>query len=197
MYGGALAHPAERFPSVFGLTFFKTYPYFLPCAVSAGFAAFAWFLTVFCLKETVAAPVSVARLILRWKRNPATLVMQNVVEGQDFMVACDGCPSNSCKCGPDSRRSSIVPDSRRSSLVPDSRRSSVADLSKEMTDNKPWPLRALFTKDVMIAGGNYALLSLVDIGYRAIQPLFYSTPRELGGLGLAPSEIGSVSPIIS
>jgi len=45
---------------------------------------------------------------------------------------------------------------------------------------------------VIIAAGNYASLSLVDISFRAIQPLFLSTPIHLGGLGLPPSTIGNL-----
>jgi hypothetical protein len=43
---------------------------------------------------------------------------------------------------------------------------------------------------VLIAAGNYASLSLVEMAFRAIQPLFLSTPIHLGGLGLPPSSIG-------
>ncbi|KAJ3568221.1 hypothetical protein NP233_g5856 [Leucocoprinus birnbaumii] len=57
---------------------------------------------------------------------------------------------------------------------------------------KPLPLRSLFTFQVVIAGTNYAFLALVDIAFRAIQPLFFSTPIELGGLGLAPPTIGNI-----
>ena len=57
---------------------------------------------------------------------------------------------------------------------------------------KPLPLRALLTRRVIIAAGNYASLSLVDISFRAIQPLFLSTPIHLGGLGLPPSTIGNI-----
>jgi hypothetical protein len=57
---------------------------------------------------------------------------------------------------------------------------------------KPVPLRALLTRRVIIAAGNYASLSLVDIAFRAIQPLFLSTPIHLGGLGLPPSTIGTL-----
>ncbi|KAF8896544.1 member of major facilitator superfamily multidrug-resistance, DHA1 sub-family, partial [Infundibulicybe gibba] len=57
---------------------------------------------------------------------------------------------------------------------------------------KPLPLRLLLTPRVIIAAGNYAFLSLVDIAYRAIQPLFLSTPIELGGLGLPPPTIGNL-----
>ncbi|KAF8896546.1 major facilitator superfamily multidrug-resistance, DHA1 sub-family [Infundibulicybe gibba] len=60
---------------------------------------------------------------------------------------------------------------------------------------KPLPLRSLLTPRVIIAAGNYASLSLVDIAYRAIQPLFLSTPVELGGLGLPPSTIGNLMAI--
>ena len=57
---------------------------------------------------------------------------------------------------------------------------------------KPLPLRALLTRRVIIAAGNYASLSLVDISFRAIQPLFLSTPIHLGGLGLPPATIGKL-----
>ena len=57
---------------------------------------------------------------------------------------------------------------------------------------KPLPLLSLLTPRVIIAAGNYASLSLVDIAFRAIQPLFLSTPVELGGLGLPPADIGNL-----
>lgn len=57
---------------------------------------------------------------------------------------------------------------------------------------KPLSLRSLLTPRVVVAAGNYAFLSLVDIAFRAIQPLFYSTPIHLGGLGLPPSSIGNI-----
>jgi MFS family permease len=53
-------------------------------------------------------------------------------------------------------------------------------------------LRSLLTPRVLIAAGNYAFLSLVEIAFRAIQPLFFSTPIELGGLGMSPSTIGQI-----
>jgi hypothetical protein len=57
---------------------------------------------------------------------------------------------------------------------------------------RPLPLRSLLTPRVLIAAGNYASLSLVDIAFRAIQPVFLSTPIPLGGLGLPPSSIGTL-----
>ena len=57
---------------------------------------------------------------------------------------------------------------------------------------RPLPLRSLLTPRVLIAAGNYASLSLVDIAFRAIQPVFLSTPINLGGLGLLTPSIGTL-----
>ncbi|KAI6044360.1 major facilitator superfamily domain-containing protein [Pisolithus marmoratus] len=46
-------------------TFFKTYPYFLPCSVSATFAAIAWLVAYFWLEETIKQQVSVKDYFLR------------------------------------------------------------------------------------------------------------------------------------
>ena len=54
------------------------------------------------------------------------------------------------------------------------------------------PLRSLLTYDVVIASANYASLALVEISFRAIHPVFLSTPIEIGGLGLAPPAIGKL-----
>jgi hypothetical protein len=58
--------------------------------------------------------------------------------------------------------------------------------------NERHSFRSLLTPRVIIAAGNYASLSLVDVAFRAIQPLFLSTPIELGGLGMPPSTIGKI-----
>ncbi|XP_006462217.1 hypothetical protein AGABI2DRAFT_186233 [Agaricus bisporus var. bisporus H97] len=58
--------------------------------------------------------------------------------------------------------------------------------------NRPLPLKSLLVTRVVVAGFNYVFLSLVDISFRVVQPLFLSTPIALGGLGLPPSTIGSI-----
>ncbi|KAI9434219.1 MFS general substrate transporter [Lactarius indigo] len=57
---------------------------------------------------------------------------------------------------------------------------------------KPYPLRRLMTRPVLLSVLNYATLALVDVAYRAMQPLFLSTPISNGGLGLAPPAIGRI-----
>ncbi|KAF9236266.1 major facilitator superfamily domain-containing protein [Melanogaster broomeanus] len=59
-------------------------------------------------------------------------------------------------------------------------------------DTRPLPLRALLIPHVLIAVGNYAAISILEIALRAIQPVFYATPIELGGLGLDPPRIGNI-----
>ena len=58
--------------------------------------------------------------------------------------------------------------------------------------NEPLPVRQLLIPRVLIAALNYACLALVDICTRAIQPVFFSTPIELGGLALPPHHIGKI-----
>ena len=57
---------------------------------------------------------------------------------------------------------------------------------------QPLPLRSLLIPRVLIATGNCASLALVDMAFRAIQPVFLSTPIRLGGLGLPPPSIGTL-----
>ncbi len=54
------------------------------------------------------------------------------------------------------------------------------------------PVWALLTYPVVWSVANYAALALLEISYRALQPLFFSTPIQLGGLGLPPSTIGII-----
>lgn len=63
----------------------------------------------------------------------------------------------------------------------------------DMRDNdKPYSIAELLIPRVMTAAMNYASLSLVDISFRAVQPVFLSTPIHLGGLGLPPHTIGTI-----
>ncbi|RHZ81069.1 hypothetical protein Glove_124g17 [Diversispora epigaea] len=53
MIGGFLSNPAEQFPSIFGdWTFFKIYPYFLPCAFAGLFSLTGFTVGYFNLIET-------------------------------------------------------------------------------------------------------------------------------------------------
>ncbi|CAL1716373.1 unnamed protein product [Somion occarium] len=65
-------------------------------------------------------------------------------------------------------------------------------LKKDIIENKPFPLKALLIPRVIMSAFNYACLALVDITLRSVQPVFFATPVELGGLGLPPYMIGRI-----
>ncbi|KIJ65572.1 hypothetical protein HYDPIDRAFT_187328 [Hydnomerulius pinastri MD-312] len=52
--GGTLARPSDRFPKLFSGSFWKHYPYFLPCAVAATLVAVTALILLFFLEETLA-----------------------------------------------------------------------------------------------------------------------------------------------
>ncbi|KAG1808727.1 major facilitator superfamily domain-containing protein [Suillus subaureus] len=63
LMGGVLAHPQDSWPGLFASSFWRKYPYFLPCAVAAGFVVLAYFMLLFFLEETLST-----------KRRPKTSV---------------------------------------------------------------------------------------------------------------------------
>ncbi|KAH9917008.1 MFS general substrate transporter [Fomitopsis serialis] len=65
-------------------------------------------------------------------------------------------------------------------------------LLREESLENPATLRSLMVRPVLLSVANYGTLCLLDIAYRAIQPLFLSTPIALGGLGFTPATIGLV-----
>ncbi|KAG1819413.1 major facilitator superfamily domain-containing protein [Suillus variegatus] len=57
LIGGLLSRPADRFPNIFGRSeLLKTYPYFLPCSISAFFISIIWLVAYICLKESRSKP---------------------------------------------------------------------------------------------------------------------------------------------
>ncbi|KAL5503785.1 hypothetical protein ACEPAH_7856 [Sanghuangporus vaninii] len=50
----------------------------------------------------------------------------------------------------------------------------------------------MLTRPVLVAVLNYALLSFIDIAFISMEPHFYATSIQPGGLGLSPPTIGSL-----
>ncbi|KAG1770919.1 major facilitator superfamily domain-containing protein [Suillus occidentalis] len=61
---------------------------------------------------------------------------------------------------------------------------------ENVIEDSPVPIRSLFVPSVLIPIANYAYIATLEITMYALQPLFYSTPIELGGLGFDPVTIG-------
>ncbi|KAJ7710426.1 major facilitator superfamily domain-containing protein [Mycena rosella] len=53
LVGGFLARPPDHFPRLFGGTFWKEFPYFLPCLATGGFVFIAFVVTLALFKETI------------------------------------------------------------------------------------------------------------------------------------------------
>jgi hypothetical protein len=171
MIGGFLLNPAERFPALFGASeFFKKYPYFLPCAVPATFSIVAWVVTYFFLNE-----VSQTLLFVNDQMSTLFQTVKSPVSTAQLL----GFKNR------DNKRKPIDQEA-----INGHHEGPCSETCSSKDREKPLPLKAILVPQVIIAAANYASLSLVDIGYRAVQPLFMSTPIELGGLGLPPHEIG-------
>jgi len=56
----------------------------------------------------------------------------------------------------------------------------------------PLPMRALLIPSILIPIANNGLLAVVEAGYTALLPLFYSSPPSIGGLGFSPAVIGTL-----
>ncbi|KDR79075.1 hypothetical protein GALMADRAFT_64308, partial [Galerina marginata CBS 339.88] len=165
MIGGWLSRPVERFPQLFGGNeFLEKYPYFLACAVPATFSAVAWIVTFLFLEETVQSPTPIAQHLGFKAKSSGPTKERCSFEDEDTPFI--GSSISMAKFG-------------------------------QTTDDRPkmktsLPIRSLLTARVIIAAGNYASLAFVEICFRAIQPLFFSTPVHLGGLGMPPSTIGNI-----
>ncbi|KAF9230341.1 MFS general substrate transporter [Melanogaster broomeanus] len=58
------------------------------------------------------------------------------------------------------------------------------------TLESPVPLRSLLIPKILLPIACYGSIAMLEIAMFALQPLFYSTPIELGGLGFSPATIG-------
>ncbi|KAG2134352.1 MFS general substrate transporter [Suillus cothurnatus] len=140
LMGGMLARPQDHRPGLFTNPFWRKYPYFLPCVVSASLLLLALFILLHFLEETLST-----------KRRPSlTLSISGVSRGVDS----------------DDQESFVRQNTANTSLL------------------------SLLTPAIIIPIANYAMLSFLDISFRALIPLFLSTPTHLGGMGLTPSSIG-------
>ncbi|KAG1897550.1 major facilitator superfamily domain-containing protein [Suillus fuscotomentosus] len=64
LIGGSLSRPADRFPDIFGRSeLLKTYPYLLPCSISAFLISTMWLVTYIRLKESVSTKTPLWELI--------------------------------------------------------------------------------------------------------------------------------------
>lgn len=171
LIGGLLSRPHEKYPELFDTEFWRTYPYFLPCACSS----------LICLAAAV-----VVGLLFEEVRS---LDIRKNFRGKPNDPDC------SVQSLPALRKKKKFEDKEYQALAPPRRlghqRSSSEETLVDLTPQQP-PIREILTRPVVVAISNYAVLSLIDIALTALIPLFYSTPIADGGLGLSTPTIGLV-----
>ena len=165
--GGFLSYPATKFPQVFGnCLFLKTYPYFLPCAVSACISLVGLIVGYIYLDETCPKRINQGKEYIKVTDSPYSPEILDTVEETDE---------------PDYTslqiNEQIISDSI-TTLAPDSRN----------TERISWA-------SITVIQG-YALLSFVNIIFDEVFSLYMVSPLIYGGLETTSTTIGSVLSII-
>jgi len=173
LIGGLLARPATRWPNTFDKhTFFRLYPYFLPCITAASVSISAFILALFLMKETLPSDLR------RRKKSKASdqEKVQNLTEHPT--PSFDPCHIHS--------HLNIEPQINQSSNEPDE---TAAAHAAPVNSKRP-TLRSLLVRRVVVSIINYAFLAFIDQCLVVLQPLMYSSSIPLGGLGFSSFTIG-------
>jgi hypothetical protein len=146
---------------VFSHPFWAEFPYFLPCLACAAYALFSFIMAAVFLKEVGCHPQrSVVQLYLH--------VIQTV-DSSPFTTKFDPMEVNSA-----------IPRGGTCEVL--------EGLLKD--EEKPLPLRSLFTRPVLTSVANYGMIGLLEMTVTTLLPLIWSTSVEFGGLSMSPVSIG-------
>ncbi|KAL4881238.1 major facilitator superfamily domain-containing protein [Aspergillus karnatakaensis] len=178
-FGGSLAHPAEKFPQIFGgIGFLKEYPFLLPNLVAAGFFIIGITTGFLFLRETLAAK--------QGQRDPG------LVLGQALTALCTG------------RRkmvSSKVVDDERTPLLGENR---TTKSSKAPARVKKHSWQDVLTPQSGLILLTYTLMSVHTMAFESLLPVFLHNPVQefegnpdvnlpfkfVGGFGMDAQNIG-------
>ncbi|KAJ8496655.1 hypothetical protein ONZ45_g12369 [Pleurotus djamor] len=158
--GGALSNPATRWPSVFGNSQFLV--------------DHAYFLPC-----AAAAGYAALCFVIGWVFLNETL--PSIVARRKAKSSRTHSPAT-----PEPRRDSGASDA---TLVGDETTPLLTSSPPSQTHEAP-SVRSVLTPNVVISLINLAILAFTDMCAMALQPLMYSTPVALGGLGFSPYTIG-------
>ncbi|GLB44969.1 putative major facilitator superfamily protein [Lyophyllum shimeji] len=168
--GGATADPARRWPETFGqISFFRDYPYFLPCAAAGSVAFGAYLFAYISLHESL-----------------PSAILRNACGRRDRQTV----DANSGT----SRPTPTTPllDSRGASLEYRTESLNALDRAEEADAFKPPPFLSLLTGSLLIPYINHSFFSFLDQVHQVLLPLMLSTSIRLGGLGFDAFTIGMI-----
>ncbi|KAG6916168.1 hypothetical protein DXG01_008141 [Tephrocybe rancida] len=161
---------------------FNIFMYLLACSVPTMLSIAAFVVTFLFLKETVKAPVPVSSF---YNLHVPSLTPdpENPPSGHAHTSAITALHLPNVK----------VPTLQEGLSVGGAVASAVVTHIPFDPVNKLLSMRSLLNNmPVLIAVGNFGCLSLVDITFRTIQPLFLARPVSLGGLGLPEDQIQNI-----
>ncbi|OJT01791.1 Protein ZINC INDUCED FACILITATOR-LIKE 1 [Trametes pubescens] len=180
--GGVFARPADRWPGFRDSAFWGSYPYFLPCIITACISISAFVLASLGLRETLPRH---PRHQNKVSEPPPTDIEKTVPAGQEKASTCvdvaevprlDYATVQAVE--PVATVLPVVPNDISASAVPE--------------DEGPVGLRSIFIPRVLYPILNYGFLALIDQSVTVLVPLMYSTSIDLGGLGFDPFTIGII-----
>lgn len=193
--GGIFSRPATRWPRLFGsMQFFRSYPYFLPCALAGLIACCSSLIAFLGLRET--HPAAIARRLQAHKTrsysrssSPASSESSCLLSGSDGLVYGSRTNNNNLESC-ETLHPHSASFSSESTLFRGDDDAQGPPHSEEIM--KPLPFRDLLVPDVITALTNMGFLALLDMAAQVLLPLMYSTSIPFGGLGFTPYQIGVI-----
>ncbi|KAG2046569.1 hypothetical protein BDR06DRAFT_1014610 [Suillus hirtellus] len=185
--GGLLSRPADRFPDIFGRSeLLRTYPYLLPCSISAFLISMIWLVVYICLKESDVTDWGKGGMMTGkiYIRRP-WLVFQPLNSASRVRIAHVHVMCANIVKGGFFEQSYLKSRQSSSNVIVD-------PANPGEVQSKPLPLRALLTSKVLSVMASYTTMGLFHMAFSSILPIFYATPIELDGLSLDPPRIGAL-----
>ncbi|GAA5994481.1 uncharacterized protein JCM10292_002088 [Rhodotorula paludigena] len=208
LLGGYLSHPVEHFPGLFGSsTFFRNYPFVLPCLIGALFPFLGAIIGFFFLEETLAPSHTSAKptasvdsaaadeeaSLSRERRKSVSRHGRFVAATSTTLPAPPGQLRRlEDEDGTDSGYS--TPARERSAEGSAGARISAEDVASASAAKRARSapgFKALFTERVVAALVTYAALALETVALDALLILICYSPISIGGLGFRESDTGT------
>ncbi|EJF64508.1 MFS general substrate transporter [Dichomitus squalens LYAD-421 SS1] len=176
--GGVFSRPADGWPPFRHGAFWRTYPYFLPCIVTACISISAFMLALFGLKETLprtfrntGSDTERTATLYRDAQSQQSVSAAVVSEGDNVIEVV---------------RVEPLPNLEKNDL-PDT-----GVLVDKVDSETPVTIRTILVPRVLWPIINYGFLALTDQCVVVLVPLMYSTSIPLGGLGFTTFTIGLI-----
>src|SRR6266851_4677631 len=169
--GGLLSRPHDRWPDIFSHSFWTRYPYFLPCAAAS----------MYGVASLIVASIFLKEVGVRSRISGVSVELTGTLPLGPLQTLSRNTPESGNR--PDEPNSDIFPDVEHNDECPNGF-SSIPD------DQPEPPPGTLLTTPVLRTIAAYGTLAFLEMCNWVFLPLVYTTPIQLGGLGLDPTRMG-------